>query len=143
MSTVLPPAAALPLLVALPLLLLLLLQPTAAKAIAAKAAIAVVRLMIFLSFFEVVRLPWSEWTGPVWARGHAAAGGGRLDVVPYGGRIALGVDSGQDPGPGERRRRHLSQRFPHPGAEPTGPPSVCRTPTRSVSMYSAKPLARL
>jgi hypothetical protein len=67
MSTVLPPAAALlleaPLLA---LLLLLLLQPTAAKATAAKAAIAVVRLMIFLSSFEVVRLPRSEWTGPVW-----------------------------------------------------------------------------
>jgi hypothetical protein len=51
MSTVLPPAAAL--LLALPLLL----QPAAAKAIAAKAAIAVVRLMIFLSLFEVARLP--------------------------------------------------------------------------------------
>ena len=58
MSTVLPPAAALALpLALLPLLLLLLLQPTAAKAIAVKAAMAVVRLMIFLSLFEVVRLP--------------------------------------------------------------------------------------
>jgi hypothetical protein len=58
MSTVLPAAAALllELLLAL-LLLLLLLQPAAAKAIAAKAAIAVVRLMMFLSFIEVVRLP--------------------------------------------------------------------------------------
>src|SRR5215472_641308 len=75
MSTVLPPAAALPLLVALPLLLLLLLlQPTAARAIAAKAAIAVVRLMIFLSSFEVVRLPRSVVTGLVRAHGRAAAG---------------------------------------------------------------------
>jgi hypothetical protein len=120
MSTVLPPAAALPLLVALvPLLLLLLLQPTAAKAIAVKAAMAVVRLMIFLSSFEVVRLPRSDVTGLVWARGLAEAGDGRSDDVPYGGPAALGVGSGQDPGPGERRRRHLSRRFPHPGAEPT------------------------
>jgi hypothetical protein len=77
MSTVLPPAAALPLLAALvPLLLLLplLLQPTAARAIAAKAAIAVVRLMIFLSSFEVVRLPRSVVTGLVRAHGRAAAG---------------------------------------------------------------------
>src|SRR5262249_23734558 len=76
MSTVLPPAAALPLLVAPPLLLLLLLllQPTAAKAIAVKAAIAVVLLMIFLSFFEVGRLPRSVRTGRDWARGRAAAG---------------------------------------------------------------------
>ena len=66
MSTVLPPAAALALPLALvPLLLLLLLQPTAAKAIAVKAAIAVVRLMIFLSSFEVVRLPRSVVTGLV------------------------------------------------------------------------------
>ena len=58
MSTVLPPAAALLLALLLPLLLLLLLlQPAAAKAIAARAAIAVVRLMMFLSFIEVVRLP--------------------------------------------------------------------------------------
>jgi hypothetical protein len=89
MSTVLPPAAALPLLVALPpllLLLLLLLQPTAAKAIAVKAAIAVVRLMIFLSSFEIVRLPRSVVTGlvglmamrqpgwPVWRKSLTAAG---------------------------------------------------------------------
>ena len=73
MSTVLPPAAALPLLVALPLpLLLLLLQPAAAKAIAARAAMAVVRLMIFLSFFEVVRLPQSALTGLVCACGLVA-----------------------------------------------------------------------
>ena len=73
MSTVLPPAAALPLLVALPLpLLLLLLQPAAAKAIAARAAMAVVRLMIFLSFFEVVRLPQSVLTGLVCACGLVA-----------------------------------------------------------------------
>ena len=75
MSTVLPPAAALPLLVALPpplLLLLLLLQPTAANAIAVRAAMAVVRLMIFLSFFEVVRLPQSALTGLVCACGLVA-----------------------------------------------------------------------
>jgi hypothetical protein len=71
MSTV-PPAAALVL--ALPLLLVLLLQPTAAKATAAKAAIAVFRLMMFLSLFEVVRLPWSVPTGPVRAYGPATAG---------------------------------------------------------------------
>ena len=53
MSTVLPPPAA-GLLLVLVVPLPLLLQPTAAKAIAAKAAIAVVRLMIFLSLFEVV-----------------------------------------------------------------------------------------
>ena len=64
MSTVLPPAAALLVLPPLlPLLLLLLLQPAAAKAIAAKAAIAVVRLMIFLSQIEVARPPRSALTG--------------------------------------------------------------------------------
>src|SRR5258708_903245 len=76
MSTTLPPAAALGLVLALPPLLLLL-QPTAAKAIAAKAAIAVVRLMIFLSLFEVVRLPPSALTGPLWAHGLRQPEGGR------------------------------------------------------------------
>src|SRR5258708_31525792 len=75
MPTSLPPAAALGLVLVLPPLLLLL-QPTAAKAIAAKAAIAVVRLMIFLSLFEVVRLPPSALTGPLWAHGL-----GRPEVV--------------------------------------------------------------
>ena len=105
MSTVLPPAAALPLLVALPLLLLLLLllQPTAAKAIAVKAAIAVVRLMIFLSSFEGCPAAAERGDRPGWAHGRAAAGDGRSGEVPYGGRTALGIDSGQDPGPGERR----------------------------------------
>jgi hypothetical protein len=54
MSIALPPAAALLLL--LLLLLLLpppLLQPTAANAIAVRAAMAVVRLMIFLSFLRL------------------------------------------------------------------------------------------
>jgi hypothetical protein len=51
------------------LLLPLLLQPAAAKAIAAKAAIAVVRLMIFLPHIEVVRPPRSALTGLV--RAHA------------------------------------------------------------------------
>src|SRR6516165_7754170 len=124
MSTV-PPAAALPLQVALPLLLLLLLlQPTAARAIAAKAAIAVVRLMIFLSSFEVVRLPRSVVTGLVRAHGRAAAGMAGLTKSLYGGCAAPGAGSGTDPGPGERRGRHL-RRFPHPGAEPTCPPPVC------------------
>src|SRR5258708_38483681 len=77
MPAVLPPPAAAGLLVELPLLLPLLLQPTAAKAIAAKAAIAVVRLMIFLSLFEVVRLPPSALTGPLWAHGLRQQGGGR------------------------------------------------------------------
>lgn len=59
MSTALPLAAAELLLLALLLLLLLLLQPTAAKAIAAKAAIAVVRLMgyLLLSLIWLARLP--------------------------------------------------------------------------------------
>ena len=82
MSIALPPAAALLLLLLLLpllllLLLLLLLQPTAARAIAAKAAIAVVRLMIFLSLFEVVRLPPSALTGPLWAHGLRQQGGSR------------------------------------------------------------------
>src|SRR5215472_7291929 len=76
MSTVLPPAAALGLVLALPPLLLLL-QPTAAKAIAAKAAIAVVRLIVFLSLFEVVRLPPRALAGPLWALGLRQQGGGR------------------------------------------------------------------
>jgi len=76
MSIALPPAAALLLLLLLLplllLLLLLLLQPAAANAIAARAAMAVVRLMIFLSFFEVVRLPQSVLTGLVCACGLVA-----------------------------------------------------------------------
>jgi len=77
MSTVLPPPAAAGLLLELPLLLPLLLQPTAAKAIAAKAAIAVLRLMVFLSLFAVVRLPPGAPTGPLWAHGLRQPGGGR------------------------------------------------------------------
>ena len=54
MSTVLPLAAALPVVpVLVVLLLLLLVQPTTATAIAAKAAITVVRLMIFLSLLRL------------------------------------------------------------------------------------------
>ena len=79
MSTVLPPAAALLVLPPLvPLLLLLLLQPAAAKAIAAKAAIAVVRLMIFLPHIEVVRPPRSALTGLVRAHALRPPGDGRL-----------------------------------------------------------------
>ena len=101
MSTVLPPAAGLLLEPPPPLLLLLLpllLQPAAAKAIVAKAAIAVVRLMIFLSLIEVVRLPRNVPTGPVQAHDPAAAGDGRSGEIPYGAR---------------------------PNAEPTHPPSRC------------------
>ena len=89
MSTVLPPAAALLLLPLLPLLLPLLLQPAAAKAIAAKAAIAVVRLMIFLPQIEIVRPPPSALTGLVRAHGPAAAGEWPFDEVPHGGRTAI------------------------------------------------------
>ena len=64
MSTVLP-AAALLVLALLPLLLPLLLQPAAAKAIAARAAIPVIRLMIFLPQIEIVRPPPSALTGLV------------------------------------------------------------------------------
>src|ERR1700722_9975087 len=83
MSTVLPPAAALP--VALPLLLLLplLLQPKAAKAIAAKAAIADVRLIMFLSVFELVPLSRSAPAGPVRAhRPRDSREGGRFGGGP-------------------------------------------------------------
>src|SRR5580700_3786317 len=103
MSTVLPPAAALLLLLLLPLLLPLLLQPAAAKAIAAKAAIAVVRLMIFLPHIEIVRPPRSALTSLVRAHGPAAAGDGR---------VAKSLTAA---GP----------RFPHPGAGPARPPSIC------------------
>src|SRR5215469_16819270 len=78
MSTVLPPPAAAGLLLELPLLLPLLLQLTAAKAIAAKAAIAVVRLMIFLSLSEVVRLPPSALSD-------------RCGLVAWGSREVVGV----------------------------------------------------
>ena len=116
----LPPAAL--------VLLLLLLQPAAAKAIAAKAAIALVRLIIFLSLIEVVRLPRSALTGLVWASSPCAAGDERIEHILCGGRTDLGVDSGQDPEPGERCREHLGRRFPHPGAESASSPSICRTP---------------
>src|SRR5262249_5982900 len=126
MSTVLPPPAA-GLLLALPLLLLLL-QPTAAKAIAAKTAIPLVRLMIFLSWFEVVGCGSRRWS---------------VLRSPYSGPTAQGVGSGQDLGPGECRRGHLGRPFPHTGAEPSSPPSIRRTPARSVCVYSTKPIARL
>jgi hypothetical protein len=59
MSTVLPLAAGELVLLPLGLDELLLLQPAAARAIAARAAIAVVRLIIFifLSLIGVIRLP--------------------------------------------------------------------------------------
>lgn|SRR6185437_4103821 len=72
MSTVLPPAAAL----LLPVLGLLLLQPAAAMAIAARAAIAVVRLMFFLSYLGCPAAG-GALTGPVWAHGLRQPGGGR------------------------------------------------------------------
>src|SRR5215471_16493792 len=75
MSTVLPPAAA-PLLPVPGLLLLLLLQPAAAMAIAARAAIAVVRLMFFLSYLGCPAAA-GALTGPVWAHGLWQPGGGR------------------------------------------------------------------
>jgi hypothetical protein len=113
MSTVLPPAAAL-LLALLPLLLLLLLlHPAAAKAIAAKAAIAVVRLMMFLSFIEVVRLPRERTDRPgsgSWPGD--SRGVRRFDAVPYGDDTAQGSRVPPAPGLGERRRRHLGRRFP-------------------------------
>ena len=139
MSTVFPPPAAGVLLVLPPLLLLL--QPTAAKAIAAKAAIAVVRLMIFLSLFEVVRRPPSAPTGPLWAHGLRQPGGGRcagaLTVargpgesiparIPGRANVAVGTSVGDFP----------------PGSEQTGPPLVRSTLARSVSINSAKPIAR-
>src|ERR1700685_1529170 len=95
MSTVLPPAAALLVLPPLlPLLLLLLLQPAAAKAIAAKAAIAVVRLMIFLPQVEIVRAAAERPDGP------------SLPSWPCGRRgMAVLTKSLTAAGP----------RFPHPG----------------------------
>ena len=147
MSTVLPPAAALPLLVALPLLLLLLLlQPTAANAIAVRAAMAVVRLMIFLSFVEVVRLPRSALTGLVcacglWPCGLAAAGRGRSDEVIYGGGTVQGSIPARIPGRANVAVGTSVGDFP-PGAEQTGPPLVRGVPARSVSINSAKPIAR-
>src|SRR5215469_6197770 len=142
MSTVLPPAAAPPLVVALPLLLLLLLlQPTAANAIAVRAAMAVVRLMIFLSFFEVVRLPRSALTGLVCACGLAAAGRGRSDEVTYGGATVQGLIPARIPGRANVAVGTSVGDFP-PGAEQTGPPLVRGVPARSVSINSAKPIAR-
>jgi len=135
MSTVLPPAAALVL--ALPLLLLLLLlllQPTAAKAIAAKAAIAVVRLMMFLSLLSLSGCRGAHrpaWFGLMTSR---QPGGGRFDGVPYGDRTALGVDSGQDPRPGERRHRRLGRRFPLPSAQPASTLDVATDPTERTSV---------
>src|SRR5215471_208681 len=112
MSTVLPPPAAAGLLLELPLLLPLLLQPTAASAIAAKAAIVVVRLMIFLS---LLRLSGCRQANDRPALGSRPAAAGRWPVCrsPTAARPAQGVDSGQDPGPGECRRRRLGRRVPH------------------------------
>jgi hypothetical protein len=93
MSTVLPPAAALLLVPLLALLLPLLLQPAAAKAIAAKAAIPVIRLMIFLPQVEIARPPWSALTGLVCAHG------------PRPPEMAVVAKSLTAAGP----------RFPHPG----------------------------
>jgi hypothetical protein len=95
-----PPADAL--LVAPPLVVLLLLQPTAARAIAAKAAIAVVRLMIFLLLFELSGRTDRPGLGP-WPQRPRVAGLMRSLRRTH----ALGVDSG----PGERRM-HLGRRFP-------------------------------
>jgi hypothetical protein len=97
MSTV-PPAAALLLELVLLVLLLLLLQPAAATAIAAKAAMAVVRLT-FLPLIDEVPLPRSAPGDPVWAhhpRRPEVAGLARS----YGGRPPQAVDSGPGSGAG-------------------------------------------
>ena len=57
MSTVLPDALPDEVLPPAAVLLPLLLQPAAARATAAKAAIAWIRLIIFLSLIPMVRLP--------------------------------------------------------------------------------------
>ncbi len=62
MSTVLPDALLDELPPAAVLLLPLLLQPAAARATAARAAIAWIRLIIFLSLIPMVRLPRSTAT---------------------------------------------------------------------------------
>jgi hypothetical protein len=54
--------------------------------------------MIFLSSFEVVRLPRSVVTGLVGLMVVRQPGMGRSGEVPYGGRTALGVDSAPIPG---------------------------------------------
>src|SRR3974377_2561054 len=98
MSTVLPPAAGVagvagpagPVVV----LLVLLLERTPATAIAAKAAIADVRLMIFLSSFELVLLPRSALTGLVRAQAARHLGGGRSAGSRYGGRAGPGSGRG-------------------------------------------------
>ena len=78
MSIVLPLAAALLVPVLVVLLLLLLLQPTTATAIAAKAAIAVVRLM---------NLPLIYWDCPAAAERTGPAGAGSRPRVAAGGRV--------------------------------------------------------
>src|ERR1700732_851515 len=89
MSTVLPPAAALVLPPPLLLLLLpLLLRPRAARPIATKAAIAVVRLMIFLP-----KLRLSGRRGAPYRPGSGSWPCGRrgwpVGEVPYRGRTAI------------------------------------------------------
>ena len=124
MSIVLPPAE---LLVPLAEELLLLLQPTAAKAIAAKAAIAVVRLIIFLSLIDVVRLPqaltrFGLLQGPAAAPGmndltRSFAAGPALGSIParVPGRTNIAASTSADEGPGPWRRAERSA-------------SICRIP---------------
>jgi hypothetical protein len=111
MSTVLPPPdEPLLLVLLLPVLLLVLLQPTAARAIAAKAAIAVVRLIVFLSLIEVFPLPQRIGRpGGGFRSGGSRGMHGSAQSAGVAGP-AWGVDSGQDLVPGERLRAHLGRR---------------------------------
>jgi hypothetical protein len=113
MSTVPAPLAGELLLLAGELLLLLLLQPAAAKAIAARAAIAVVRLIIFI-FLSLIGIPAAVKQAGWPASGFSPCGGRGMDDVTKsscGGRTGLGVDSCQCPEWGEHYREHLGRRF--------------------------------
>ena len=105
-----PPLAVLPLLGDE---LLLLLQPAAAKAITARAAIAVVRFIIFI-FLSLdpdhpAALKHAFWpaSGCMLLR---QLGDGRLTKSFYGGRIGLEASSRQCPEQGEHRREQPGRR---------------------------------
>ena len=111
MSTVPPPPAVLPLLGDE---LLLLLQPAAAKAITARAAIAVVRFIIFI--FPLVG---SGHPAAVKRAGWPPSGAmplpqpraGRRDQVFLRGQTRLVIDSHPCPERGKHHREHNVRRF--------------------------------
>jgi len=104
----------------------LLLQPAAAKAIAARPAIAVVRFMIFifLSFDRVIRLREARWMARFGLHAPAAAESWTIWPSPVRRPNRAGIDSCQRPGQGKHHREHLGRLCNLPGTSAASLPET-------------------